>query len=81
MLVAIDLTSHDDEQLIFETLNDRGTPLLKADLIKNWLDVHGNVPDDRLRATALGSRRPHRPSPNQPAHHPAGRHPDGLPEM
>jgi hypothetical protein len=23
--------------LIFETLNDRGTPLLKADLIKNWV--------------------------------------------
>jgi hypothetical protein len=37
VLVAIDLTGHDDSQLIFETLNDRGTPLLKADLIKNWL--------------------------------------------
>ncbi|MDN5851704.1 MAG: DUF262 domain-containing HNH endonuclease family protein [Actinomycetia bacterium] len=37
MLVAIDLTGHDDAQLIFETLNDRGTPLLKADLIKNWV--------------------------------------------
>ena len=36
-LVAINLTGHDDSQLIFETLNDRGTPLLKADLIKNWV--------------------------------------------
>lgn len=37
IVVAIDLSGHDDAQLIFETLNDRGTPLLKADLIKNWL--------------------------------------------
>lgn len=36
-VVAINLTGHDDAQLIFETLNDRGTPLLKADLIKNWV--------------------------------------------
>jgi hypothetical protein len=36
-VVAINLTGHDDSQLIFETLNDRGTPLLKADLIKNWV--------------------------------------------
>lgn len=41
VLVAIDLTGHDDSQLIFETLNDRGTPLLKADLIKNWLFRRG----------------------------------------
>jgi hypothetical protein len=36
-VVAINLTGHDDSQLIFETLNDRGTPLLKSDLIKNWV--------------------------------------------
>ncbi len=36
-VVAINLTGHDDDQVIFETLNDRGTPLLKADLIKNWV--------------------------------------------
>ena len=41
VLVAIDLTGHDDSQLIFETLNDRGTPLLKADLIKNWVFREG----------------------------------------
>ncbi|WBQ04465.1 DUF262 domain-containing protein [Kribbella sp. CA-293567] len=40
-LVAINLAGHDDAQLIFETLNDRGTPLLKADLIKNWIFQHG----------------------------------------
>lgn len=34
-IVAIDLATTDDDQLIFETLNDRGTPLLAADLIKN----------------------------------------------
>lgn len=43
VLVAIDLTGHDDAQLIFETLNDRGTPLLKADLIKNWVFRKGEV--------------------------------------
>lgn len=35
-IVAIDLSGTDDDQLIFETLNDRGTPLLAADLIKNY---------------------------------------------
>lgn len=40
-LVAIDLSGHDDAQLIFETLNDRGTPLLKSDLIKNWVFRRG----------------------------------------
>ncbi len=36
-IVAIDLGKTDDDQLIFETLNDRGTPLLAADLIKNYV--------------------------------------------
>lgn len=36
-VVAIDLDTDDDDQLIFETLNDRGTPLLAADLIKNYV--------------------------------------------
>lgn len=34
-LVSIDLTARDNPQVIFETLNDRGTPLLAADLVKN----------------------------------------------
>jgi hypothetical protein len=50
VLVAIDLTGHDDSQLIFETLNDRGTPLLKADLIKNWLFRRG----EQLKADVDG---------------------------
>ncbi|HEX4159742.1 MAG TPA: DUF262 domain-containing protein [Rhizomicrobium sp.] len=36
-LVIIDLDDKDDAQLIFETLNARGTPLLSADLVKNSL--------------------------------------------
>lgn len=36
-LVAIDLTATDNPQMIFETLNDRGTPLLAADLVKNYV--------------------------------------------
>lgn len=41
-LVAINLGASDDDQLIFETLNDRGTPLLAADLIKNWIFQTGD---------------------------------------
>lgn len=37
ILVVIDLDSHDNAQLIFETLNARGAPLLPADLVKNML--------------------------------------------
>lgn len=36
-LVVIDLDDKDDAQMIFETLNARGTPLLAADLVKNSL--------------------------------------------
>ena len=36
-IVSINLSDSDDDQLIFETLNDRGTPLLAADLIKNYV--------------------------------------------
>ena len=35
--VVIDLTTDDDAQVIFETLNARGTPLLASDLVKNLL--------------------------------------------
>ena len=34
-LVVIDLGEHDEAQVIFETLNARGTPLLAFDLVKN----------------------------------------------
>jgi hypothetical protein len=36
-LVVIDLDAQDDAQVIFETLNALGTPLLPADLVKNYL--------------------------------------------
>lgn len=36
-MVVIDLGKDDDAQLIFETLNARGTPLLPSDLVKNSL--------------------------------------------
>lgn len=36
-IVVIDLSTQDEAQVIFETLNARGTQLLPADLIKNFL--------------------------------------------
>ena len=36
-MVVIDLNSDDDQHIIFETLNARGTPLLQSDLIKNMV--------------------------------------------
>lgn len=42
-IVVIDLESNDDAQVIFETLNARGTPLLAADLIKNYLFREANI--------------------------------------
>lgn len=37
VLVVVDLDKNDDPQLIFETLNALGTPLLPSDLVKNFL--------------------------------------------
>jgi uncharacterized protein with ParB-like and HNH nuclease domain len=36
-VVIIDLDEHDDAQIIFETLNDRGERLLPADLLRNFI--------------------------------------------
>lgn len=36
-IVAIDLDGDDDAQVIFETLNARGEPLLPADLLRNYI--------------------------------------------
>lgn len=36
-VVEIQLEKDDDAQVIFETLNDRGTPLLASDLIRNFI--------------------------------------------
>lgn len=37
MVVVIDLQKDDDPQVIFETLNARGEPLLPADLLRNYV--------------------------------------------
>ena len=50
-LVAIDFDGADDPQLIFETLNALGTPLLPADLVKNYL-FH-DMTDESERAIKL----------------------------
>ncbi len=47
-MVVIDLSPQDDPNLIFETLNARGTPLEQSDLIKNFVlsrepDRQGNI--------------------------------------
>lgn len=36
-LIVLDLEDTDEPQAIFETLNAHGTPLLPADLMKNWI--------------------------------------------
>ena len=36
-MVVIDLKTEEDAQVIFETLNARGTPLLASDLVKNFI--------------------------------------------
>lgn len=42
-LVTIDLELEDDAQVIFETLNSRGAPLLPGDLVKNYLFRRGQA--------------------------------------
>ena len=51
-IVVIDLDTQDDPNLIFETLNARGTPLAESDLVKNYvfswgdgLELWGNLDD------------------------------------
>ena len=55
-MVVIDLNTQDDPNVIFETLNARGTPLEQSDLIKNFVlsesrkdDMWGNLGDDWWR--------------------------------
>jgi len=49
-LVVIDLDPNDDAQVIFETLNARGTPLLPADLVKNLLFHRAQLAGDALES-------------------------------
>jgi hypothetical protein len=48
-LVVIDLESSDDAQEIFETLNSLGTPLLPADLVKNYLFRRAEIEQEDTR--------------------------------
>ena len=47
-VVVIDLDEKDDAQVIFETLNALGTPLLPADLIKNFLFQSADLKTDNV---------------------------------
>ncbi|MCA9231776.1 MAG: DUF262 domain-containing protein [Caldilineales bacterium] len=47
-LVVIDVGKEDDAQVIFETLNARGTPLLPSDLVKNHLFHHAEIENENL---------------------------------
>jgi hypothetical protein len=47
-LVVIDLEDGDNAQVIFETLNHRGTPLLAADLIKNLVFQLASAQNENL---------------------------------
>ena len=47
-MVVIDLDSHDDANVIFETLNARGTPLMQSDLIKNYVMSELETDDDAI---------------------------------
>lgn len=47
-LVVIDVSKEDDAQVIFETLNARGTPLLPSDLVKNHLFHHAELDGEKL---------------------------------
>ena len=53
-LVALNLAEDDQAQIIFETLNARGTPLLPADLIKNLLLRQAEA--EKADTTALYTR-------------------------
>jgi Protein of unknown function (DUF1524)/Protein of unknown function DUF262 len=51
MVVIIDLHKDDDPQVIFETLNARGEPLLPADLLRNYIFFRVNRDDLDIEAT------------------------------
>lgn len=51
MVVLIDLEKDDDPQVIFETLNARGEPLLPADLLKNYIFLRASRAEMDIEAT------------------------------
>lgn len=48
-LVSIELEQREDPQVIFETLNARGVPLLASDLLRNYIFQRADSPDDAER--------------------------------
>lgn len=53
-LVRIDLEQEDDPQVIFETLNARGEPLLPSDLVRNFLFLEASrQPESADKVTEL----------------------------
>ena len=54
LVVVIDLDQGDDPQVIFETLNARGEPLLPADLIRNYIFLRAKR--DKLNPEELYDR-------------------------
>jgi hypothetical protein len=53
MVVVIDLQKDDDPQVIFETLNARGEPLLPADLLRNYIFLRASREDLDVEAVYL----------------------------
>lgn len=63
-VVVIDLSAEDDSNVIFETMNARGTPLEQSDLIKNFVlsedresDLWGNLSEDWWRVEVRQGRQ------------------------
>lgn len=53
-IVVIQVGSRDDSQIIFETLNARGTPLLQSDLARNYL-IHNSGSDHDVQQSFADS--------------------------
>lgn len=58
VLVVVDLDENDDPQLIFETLNALGTPLLPSDLVKNLLFRQAAAQEADLEALYVRDWKP-----------------------
>src|SRR5439155_23029843 len=52
-IVSIELAGQDDPQVIFETLNARGEPLLPSDLLRNYLFWRASKEVDGAEVQAL----------------------------
>lgn len=46
--VEINLDDNDDPQMVFETLNGRGTPLAESDLIRNYIFMRANKNNENM---------------------------------